>query len=755
MGIIRQLDYETAVLVAAGEMIERPMSVVKELMENSIDAGATKLTVEIQGGGIRLIRVSDNGCGMAKEDLPLAIKRNATSKIRTSDDIASIMTLGFRGEALASIAACADFRIRSKRKEDAIGCELTCGPGIETPILRDAPMADGTTMIVENLFESIPARRKFLKKDTGEASMVTDLFEKLAISNPGVAMSLIIDGKLRYNTPGDGDLRHAIYAIKGAEFASKLLELNYKNDIKVYGSSDVNISVKGYIGSPDNNHGFRTNQIFYVNGRNVRSVCLMKALEQSFTSYMEASRYPVCAMFVEVPPQFVDVNIHPTKLEVKFQSEKAVFEAVYYAVRGALEKAIPRPKLDLTGMTVSEASYAMYKQLNAFVPIKAEDEKPTPRPVYNNQRNVKVGQLSINDIPEDTNPSTEPQTQTESVREMVGGLHEFELVQRDTPSGKASVTQEVFLEAIPSELDEKMTADRGKPVEPQKMYLGDIPPEIDAQLSAPREKCIKPDKLPSLMTKEEFEELRRAHNESDGIPKPLYPDIPTPEDFLPALSQQEKAALPKVTEAPADIEAPKKAPEYKIIGEAFLSYVIVEVGDKVMIIDKHAAHERIIFEELRANMKRQLISGDSPKQMLLAPITVELGASLADTADEYASDISAVGFDFDIQSEKASITAIPTELETVQAKEVFETILSNLDSGLAGAALTRELIFEKALYQASCKGAIKIGREYSEEHLKYVIEKLLTLDDIKVCPHGRPVAFEMTKSQIEHNFKRL
>ncbi len=740
MGIIHQLDYETAVLVAAGEMIERPASIVKELVENSIDAGAKKVTVEIQNGGISLIRCSDNGCGIEKDDLPMSIKRNATSKIRTPEDIAKILTLGFRGEALASIAAVADLRIRSKRACDPVGCELEIHPGQDIPTLTDVPMADGTTIIVENLFANIPARRKFLKKDSTEASHISDLFERLALSNPDVAMTLIIDGKPRYNTPGDGSLKHAIYAIYGSDFASKLIEIDYLNDVKMYGGGSVNVKVRGFIGTPDNNRGTRQNQIFYINGRHVRSKCLQAALEQSYTSYMEASRFPSCVLFCELPPEFVDVNIHPTKMEVKFVADKPVFEAVYYAVRGALDRFIPRPKIEFEGKNASEVSYEMMKMLNAFTPIEERGAEKAQTPVYNNQKNVKRGQLSINDIeksePAPAVPTPEPEAETPPPE----NKDEYLMLRRDTPTSGGK--QEVFLEEIPRELDRTLCANDGQPPMPQRMYLDKVAPEVDAMVSGPRVKSFVPDKMPSKMSEEEFAAFRREHGAStqDFPAQSTLPDIPNPNEI--------KAALPD--------QHLRKVPEYKIIGEAFLSYLFIEVGDKVLVIDKHAAHERIIFEDLKANLMRRLSNGDVPKQMLLAPLTVALAPALLTAIEDYEDDIRAVGFDFTLTDHRtAEITAIPVELDTVGARDVFETIAERLKDGTGSAAITRDTLFEKALYQASCKAAIKIGREYDMGHLKWICDKLLVLDDIKVCPHGRPVAFEMSKSAIERQFKRI
>ncbi len=721
MGIIRQLDYETAMLVAAGEVIERPASVVKEILENSIDSGADKITLEIQKGGASLIRCTDNGCGIAKEDLPLSIMRNATSKIKTAEDIAKILTLGFRGEALASVAAVSDLRIRSKRPCDDIGAELEIHPGDEVPTINEFPMTNGTTVISENLFVNVPARRKFLKKDSSEAAHITDLFERIALSNPNIAMTLIIDGKTKYSTPGNGNLQNAIYSIYGADFANKLIPLDYGNNLKVFGGSNVDIKVKGFIGSPDNTHGTRQNQIFYINNRNVRSKCLQSALEQGFVSYMESSRFPACVMFVEMPPEFVDVNIHPTKMEVKFVTDKPVFEAVYYAVRGALERNIPRPGLEIGAKNAKEATYELYKQLNAFVPI-TDTTETVPKPVYNNQRNVKVGQISFDDvkttheeippvpIPEKPAPIAEPSVKPHPIHT---SLLEFEMKKNDIPTAIGIGKQEVYLEPLPPELDAIMTGNRGKQVEPQKMYLNDIPEEIkDSPIDT-----VKPEGLP-------------------------------PEGYIP-----ESKKIPSVTESSPIKKSP---PFYKILGEAFLSYLFVEVGDRVMIIDKHAAHERIIFEDLKANMKKSREANGVPTQLLIAPLEIKLAPTLMSAVEEYADEITAVGFTFEVDdNHTVYVNSIPVELEMSEATAVFETIAERITLGTGSAAVTRDTVFEKALYQAACKAAIKIGREYDTEHLKWICDRILSLDDIKVCPHGRPVAIELTKNSIEHQFKRI
>lgn len=700
MGIIKQLDYETAMLVAAGEVIERPASVVKEILENSIDSGADKITLEIQSGGIKLIRCTDNGCGIAKEDLPVAIMRNATSKIRTAEDIARIMTLGFRGEALASVAAVSDLRIRSKRPCDEVGAELEIHPGDDVPTITEFPMTNGTTVISENLFLNVPARRKFLKKDSSEAAHITALFERIALSHPGIAMTLIIDGKRRYSTPGDGNLQHTIYSIYGSHFASKLIPLDYGNNLKMFGGGSVDIKVHGFIGTPENTHGTRQSQIFYINGRNVRSKCLQSALEQGFVSFIEASRFPACVMFVDMPPEFVDVNIHPTKLEVKFVMDKPVFEAVYYAVRGALERHIPRPHLELEGKNIKEATYELHRHLNAFVPIEDRSEALS-KPIYNNQKNVKKGQISFVDrLP---TPASESLQHNKSAQ--TSPLLEFEMKETPIKDRGDGYNREISLEKIPEKLDSLMRGNRGAAVEPQKMYLSDIPEAVEN----------------------------------------------SPVVGLPPVSEPAPVNVPERAE-----RAKRTPPFYKILGEAFLSYLFVEVDDKVMVIDKHAAHERILFEDLKENMKKSRENLGVITQLLIIPVEVHLDPAQVSTLEEYTDEIKSVGFEFEILSDhQASLTEIPAELEINEARSVFETMVERLSLGMGSAHITRDTVFEKALYQASCKAAIKIGREYDTEHLKWICDRILVLDDIKVCPHGRPVAFELTKSAIEHQFKRI
>ncbi len=703
MGIINQLDFQTANLIAAGEVVDRPASACKELLENAIDAGAKVVTVEIKNGGVTFIRVSDNGKGMAREDVPIAIKRHATSKIRDARDLDAILTLGFRGEALAAISSVSHMRILTKRREDSVGTKLECEPGRE-PTLEEVAISDGTTVIAENLFENVPARRKFLKKDQTEAMAVTAAIEKVALSNPSVSVRLIIDGNLKFTTAGDGVLKNTIYALLGRDFANRMIELNRESD---------GIKITGYVGTPENIRANRNYQNFFINGRYVKSKCAQAALEQAFTSYISTEKFPSCVMNIEIPPNTVDVNVHPAKLEVKFSNERMIFEAVYYAVRGALESKIPRPQLDFAGMSSSEASFAMMKALgsdpkkksplNAFVPIEdGENRVKLEKSPYVNRANVKPGQLSLEAQLRGSEPIEAPAAEPKV---------EPKIETKIEPKPETKLPPPISLEELagdPALLD-------GPP----------LPPEIEALEGRPSRRLAE---------------------------KPSEPEK-SAETEAPAAANPVEAPAPEPVEAPAKPAIPplKPPPEYRIIGEAFYSYVFVEVGNKVLIIDKHAAHERIIFEELKRNLRTKTVVS----QLLLIPVEVTMTSDELQAIEDYAADIAGIGFEVYRQDETTlAASAIPQQVEVSAVSDMLVTIAERLISGTGSVQISRDLLFEKALYQASCKAAIKAGRISESEHIKWICDKLLSLDDIKYCPHGRPVAFELSKANIEHQFKR-
>ena len=614
MGKINVLSFAVANLIAAGEVVDRPSSVIKELVENGIDAGATRITVEIQNGGVTLMRVTDNGCGIERDDLPVAVRRHATSKIKDETDLEAIMTLGFRGEALAAIAAVSDLRIISKTATAETGSCIEVSGGVVIGV-GDRAAQNGTTVMVENLFANVPARRKFLKKDVTEAMAVTAVVERIALSHPEIAFRLIIDGNVKLETVGDGTLKSAIYAVFGRDFAKALIE--------VLGGVE-GIKISGFCGRTDNCKVNRNYQNFFINGRYVKSKTAQAAIEQAYVSYIPQERFPVCVLNIEINPRLVDVNVHPSKLEVKFSNEKPVFEAIYYSVRAALEQNVTRPEITM--------------------PIAEEPPRF------------------------EVKPQIKPQPQTPRLSDATEPIRE------------------------------------GRP-EPAKQLEYDIPTRHDS---------------------------RPTVNES----KPFVPE--------------ERPVEPPKAEAPVVVDEGESRLAWRVIGEAFNSYIIVEQGEKIILVDKHAAHERIIFERLKANMK----SADISSQILMLPVEVFLRSDEINALEQYKKEIFSTGFEFSSGRNTVSVTAIPEGIETGAASDMITEMAGRILGGTGTAGLTRDIVFEKALYQASCKAAIKAGREYPEGNETALVAELMKIPDITFCPHGRPVAMELSKKTLDRQFKR-
>ena len=660
MSKINVLDFEIANLIAAGEVVERPSSVLKELIENSIDSGATSIVAEIKRGGVALIRVSDNGCGIEKEDLPVALKRHATSKIKDKEDLDSIMTLGFRGEALAAISSVSSMTIISKTKDAPVATMLTAEGGRVVDI-TEVGAADGTTVVVENLFGNVPARRKFLKKDATEAMNVAALVERVAVSHPEISIHLLIDGEERFKTPGDGDLYNTVYAVFGKEFAKKL--------IKADGTAN-GIRVHGFIGRSDNVKKNRNLQNFFINGRYVKSLTAMAALEKAYTSYIAPESFPACILFLEMNPKTVDVNVHPAKLEVKFTDERAVFETVYYTVKTALEDHEYRPELTLNNTKKSD-----YNPLGAFVPVG---------------QSTKGEQIKIS--------ATETH-QSSYVPEIKKAPHLSEQPYRseyrsdlDRPLGVASASRDI-----------------GVP----KSYAS----------------ADQPAKTHTAMTpKNSIELLERYRNaKADESQKSMADEV-------------------KVNETEQAI------PSHKIVGEAFNCYVMVEYDGALLIIDKHAAHERIIFEELNNNRKKD---GRISSQTLILPMTALLSPEEVVVAQEYKNEIEQLGFEYVVGARSADITAIPDAISVSDAEALFIKMTDDLIDGKGDPRVTEDIRREKALYQIACKAAIKGGRIYNDAVIQWLVGKVLLLPDITVCPHGRPIAYRLTKNELDRQFERI
>ncbi|MBP3605275.1 MAG: DNA mismatch repair endonuclease MutL [Clostridia bacterium] len=663
MGKINVLSFEIANLIAAGEVVERPSSVLKELLENSIDAGATRVVAEIKRGGVAMIRVTDNGCGMTAEDLPVALKRHATSKIREKEDLASIMTLGFRGEALAAISSVSKVTVITKTEEAEEGTMLVSEGGRVLDISA-VGASTGTTVVVEDLFYNVPARRKFLKKDATEAMNVAALLERVALSRPDISIQLLVDGEERFKTPGDGSLKNAISAVHGREFAKKLLSVDAKAE---------GVEVTGFIGRSDNVRKNRNMQNVFINGRYVKSLTVMAALEKAYTSYIAPECFPICVLFLTMNPAFVDVNVHPAKLEVKFSDERTVFEAVYHAVRRTLEEAAWRPEMTIGNKAPERPLSA------AFVPLgeKTAGEQIKMPPLVREKR--------IEPAPVAQKPSyAEPR-----------------------PSQGASLHREPSFSTGPRESADAVLSPKAS-IDILEKYKASAPVNQVASFT-------------SDMTKQ-----------TEGAP------------FIPPVSTAPAAAAAE--------PLPVEETAYKFVGEAFDCYLMVELADTLLIIDKHAAHERIIFEDLKASREKD---GRVASQALLLPIALALDAESLSAAQEYREDFLCVGFDFSVVGRGVEISAIPDAISTSDAEALFAKMADELVKGRGNPSLTEALRREKALYQVACKAAIKGGRRYNREIAEHLIGRVLALPDITVCPHGRPIAYRLTKRELDKNFDRI
>ncbi len=618
MGSIKVLDTQTANLIAAGEVVERPASVVKELMENSVDAGAKRITVEIKNGGVTYIRVSDDGEGMTGEDAQSCIIRHATSKIRAPEDLYGIATLGFRGEALAAISAVSRFRILTRQKNSQMGyaVSFTAEEGIS---FSEAGCPEGTTMIAEDLFYNVPARRKFLKKDFAEAMAVSSVVDKLALSHPEISVRYIVDNKPKYTTRGDGNIENAIYTVLGKEFYETQIPLKA-------GYSESAVSVGGFICKAERGRSNRNMQYIFLNGRSIRSKTVSAALDEGYRTYMPEGNFPTCVLFLSADFTSVDVNVHPTKQEVKFTSEKQVFDAVYFAVKNTLSETAQRPALKLQ----SADSYAQkgFDAARSFVPLTRE-ESVSENFTFMAKDNVKT----------------------------------------DTFAGFNSV------------------------------IIGDSDP-ADVPAFVPEEK-----------------DTSKKEDTSDA------------EEKAKLLSELQK-------------------PSYRIVGEAYNCYIFVELSDKILVIDKHAAHERMLYNEVIKDRT------DSYSQELLVPVSVGLSKSEMAALSEFSEDIKKFGFDIEtFGSDSVLVRAVPLPFADCNIESIVVSLAGALSEDNGRISL-RSAVYERALFTAACKAAMKGGQSTNRMQNEYVVEAVLTDNAVRYCPHGRPVAYEIKKSSLENQFGR-
>lgn len=653
---INLLDKSVYELIAAGEVIERPSSVIKELAENSIDAGAASITVEIKRGGISYLRVTDDGCGISHEDIPTAFMRHATSKVYTQDDLDSINTLGFRGEALASVCAVSRVELLTKQREDKLGSIYRIEAG--EPVEYDrAGCADGTTIIIRDLFYNTPARLKFLKKDVTEGNYCASVIEKLALSHPGISFRFIRDGRQTMLSSGDGEYYSAVYAVFGKQFAAGLIPVE-----NVY----QNTAVTGYVSSPLFTRANRSMQNFFVNGRSVKSPLCCAALEEAFRNTIMVGKFPSCVLCVNTDPSQVDANIHPTKTEVRFTNEKIVFDAVYFAVKNALMGYDESREIKL--------NTAPARAENIPQPERARTSEP-----------LRTASAQVIEEP----PKTMP-----------------------IPSGRDAVI-------YPQEKRE-----------PPKFTLRQETPQ-PAQFTQPlpaAEQTYMPELVPAKK------------------PEPRE----TPLADLPGfafLSEKSFAKKPESVPQEPDPVIPQERPkeQIRVVGELFKTYIVCESTEGMILIDKHAAHERVNFERLKKGF-------DSSAQLLMQPEEVYLTPEEFNGMSEYADKLAQVGIIMEFTDGKARVTGLPQMLDKVPPAEIVECIAKIVSQGNTNA---EGELFDDMLHTVACKASIRGNEDNDILELQVLAQEVFNNPDIRYCPHGRPVMTQISRKQIERYFGRV
>ncbi len=674
MAQISVLSKEISELIAAGEVIERPASVIKEVVENAIDAEARHITVEIKRGGTTYMRITDDGCGMHPEDVPTAFLRHATSKISEKDDLDSIYTLGFRGEALASISAVAKVSLLTKRREDAYGTRYDINGSVPDGEPEQTGCPNGTTIIIRDLFYNVPVRQRFMKKDVSEANAVSQIVQRIALSHPDIAFQMIRDNRMEFCTDGSGDLYAAIYAIYGKEFAHDMVPVEY---------DDGYVTVSGYTCKPLYAKSSRSFQNFFINGRYVRSRVCSAAVENAYENLIMTGKFPSCVLMISMNASDLDVNVHPTKAEVRFTNEKNVTDGIYFGIKNALMQSgliyefqiqRPKPVTDWTAPIPEEPVYTQQKLPETFSAGKifeeyASDAEAVPSfPARaGNQKEITI-----------SSPVT----------------------YGDTDSSK-TVQEEIYVDV--SDLDGI----------DDTVYL-DVPEK------------------PEYKEKEQTIVPAQVH-EAENVPEP---EINTSDETEP---ENEHEAEPE--------EKPAEKAEVRVIGELFKNYIIAEAEGQMVIFDKHAAHERVLFEKLKAGIS------ENSRQMLIAPVRILMGAEESNALMNNSETMHSMGFSFGFgELPYVNITGIPTFAQELDLEELVTEIAHNL---VMGRSDPKPEYLDDTLHTIACKAAIKANDKNDLSELQKLAEEVYNDERIRHCPHGRPVMFVLTKYELEKQFRRV
>ena len=692
MGKIVLLDELTINQIAAGEVIERPASVVKELVENSIDAGATSINIEVKNGGIKQIRITDNGSGIAEDDLRFAFERHATSKIRTAEDLESVKSMGFRGEALASIAAISHIELITKTAEEFMGNKIIVEGGdiIEQ---EETGAQKGTTIIVSNLFYNTPVRYKFLKKDYTELGYIEDAVTRIALANPNVAIKLSNENKTILQTNGNGDIKTVIYSLYGKEITDGLIDIDYQYE---------NIKVTGVIGKPEIARNNRTYQMFFVNKRFIKDKTLSAGAEQAFKGLLPIGKFGFVILNLEIDPRKIKVNVHPTKIEIRFQEEQKVFKAIYHSIREGLLKK------DLVKNTEKTLEIGTKQEIE---PIDQEVKNDTKKDMTENK--------NIEQISEIINSNTEKRVEPEP---------DMQATQRFEP--------------ITEKVEDKKTGLFGLFKKKDNTIEEEVEKNAIEEIFAYKSNEIyKTDKETNDETSQNMN-FKKMYNETFGIEKEESEDVEKITDYSYADTKQKLSMF-------EDNEEYKNAPPYKYCGTVFSTYIIIEMGNEMYIIDQHAAHERVMYEEIKKNYYE---TAEKESQIMLLPDIINLSHKEKTIVKENLDLFTKAGFMLEEFGESTiRLIGVPAICMDMDTKELFLEILDTIDTVAITAKQEKE---DKFIATIACKAAVKANMALTKEEVDALMKKLLVLPNPFTCPHGRPTAIKMSKVDLEKKFNR-
>ena len=770
MGNIVLLDELTINKIAAGEVIERPASVIKEMVENSIDAGATNITVEIKNGGISYIKVTDNGKGIAQDDLEIAFERHATSKIRSADDLDTVTSMGFRGEALASIAAIANVEMISKTKEQDVGYKIVVQAG-DVLEKEETACQVGTSITVRNLFFNTPVRYKFLKKDYTEAGYIEDAITRIALVNPNIAIKLINTGKTVIQTNGNGDMKSVIYSIYGKDVANAILDVDYKYE---------DIHVTGVIGKPEIARSNRSNQLFFVNKRYIKDKTLTAATEQSYKGLIPIGKFGFVVLNIEMNPAKVDVNVHPAKLEVRFEEESKVFQAIYHSIKDTLLKSelvADTSKPEEVSTAINKRALSFDERLKNLRESKKENHQQGGLFSFRKQNEKQIEEYTdeeskiktniIEDVFRSKNGNMEEtKTSIEKSEEKADSQNTSNKIDYTKPLDTSDVLTQLkkMKEKIEQELQEKniVPATLMDNSEEYKIGKEDVNRSLDDVADA--HKAIE--EIKDEKVQKEFTEIKQKMQELNDNPQVVSDDFnemyakmfgrepiteETAEEKEKAKQESKMSAIDIVKDNISVFEQTKefKKPTYKFIGIVFKTYIILEIGNEMYILDQHAAHERIMYEKVKKNYYSET---NKDSQMLLLPDIITLTHKEMDIAKDNMKMFEQAGFSLEEFGENTiKLTGVPTVCIDLDTKELFLETLDEINTVARTAKQEKE---EKFIATVACKAAVKANMALTREEVESLMDKLLQLPNPFTCPHGRPTVIKMTRYDIERKFAR-